>query len=107
MTVLKPKSGNKAFSNRLTRWVDRLLPFEFEVVFVAGRTLGIANYLSGHPSELEGASINAETLWNEWFTVNSLISLNNVLENWRERFQLFSVDEKNLLYMDNCLVIPQ
>ena len=210
MTVLKPNRGNKTFSSRLTRWVDRLLPFEFEVVHVAGRTLGMADYLSRHPSELEGATIKAETLWNEWFTVNSVISLNNVLENgeltseqaevakrenesnsinrvakanlkqpirtreerisrdkskkhcrvttrvnkmsdkspsikllnekllpanyvadkliqrvislvktynktgvsrlpspWREKFQSFSIDDKNLLYMDNRLVIPQ
>ena len=210
MTVSKPNRGNKTFSSRLTRWVDRLLPFEFEVVHVAGRTLGMADYLSRHPSELEGATIKAETLWNEWFTVNSVISLNNVLENgeltseqaevakrenesnsinrvekanlkqpirtreerisrdkskkhcrvttrvdkmsdkspsikllnekllpanyvadkliqrvislvktynktgvsrlpspWREKFQSFSIDDKNLLYMDNRLVIPQ
>ena len=210
MTVLKPNRGNKTFSSRLTRWVDRLLPFEFEVVHVAGRTLGMADYLSRHPSELEGASIKTETLWNEWFTVNSVISINNVLENgeltseqaeaakrenesnsinrvakanwkqpvrtrdernsrdkskkhcrvttrvnkmsdkspsikllnekllpanyvadkliqrvislvktysktgvsrlpspWREKLQFFSVDDKNLLYMDNRLVIPQ
>ena len=209
MTALKPNRGNKTFSSRLTRWVDRLLPFDFEVVHVAGRTLGMADYLSRHPSELEGA-IKAETLWNEWFTVNSVISLNNVLENgeltseqaevakrenesnsinrvakvnlkqpirtreerisrdkskkhcrvttrvnkmsdkspsikllnekllpanyvadkliqrvislvktynktgvsrlpspWREKFQTFSIDDKNLLYMDNRLVIPQ
>ena len=211
MTVSKSNRENKTFSSRLTRWVDRLLPLEFEVVHVAGRTPGMADYLSRHhPSELEGASIKAQTLWNEWFTVNSVISLNNVLENgemtneqaeaakcvkenksinrvakanlkqpirtrdernsrdeskkhcrlttrvskmsdkspsikllngkllpanyvadkqihkmislvktcnktgvsrlpspWREKFQSFSVDEKNLLYMDNRLVIPQ
>ena len=81
MTVLKPNRGNKTFSSRLTRWVDRLLPFEFEVVHVAGRTLGMADYLSRHPSELEAASIKAETLWTEWFTVNSVISLSDFLEN--------------------------
>ena len=42
MTVLKPNRGNKTFSSRLSRWVDRLLSFEFEVVHVAGRTLGMA-----------------------------------------------------------------
>ena len=26
---------------------------------------------------------------------------------WREKFQSFSIDDKNLLYMDNRLVIPQ
>ena len=81
MSVLKPKRGNKTFSSRLTRWVDRLLPFDFEVVHVAGRTLGTADYLSRHPTELQGSSIRAETLWNKWFTVNSVISLNDVLDN--------------------------
>ena len=79
-SVLKPNRGNKTFSSRLTRWVDRLLPFDFQVVHVAGRTLGMADYLSRHPTELYGSTIKAETLWNEWFNVNSVISLNNVLD---------------------------
>ena len=77
---MKPNRGNKTFSSRLTRWVDRLLPFQFEVEHAAGRTLGMADYLSRHPSEMQGATVKAETLWNEWFTVNSVISLNDVLE---------------------------
>ena len=81
MSVLKSNRGNKTFSSRLTRWVDRLLPFDFEVVHVAGRTLGMADYLSRHPTELQGSALKAETLWNEWFTVNSVISLNDVLDN--------------------------
>ena len=70
-SVLKPNRGNKTFSSRLTRWVDRLLPFDFEVVHVAGRTLGMTDYLSRHPTELQGSSVKAETLWNEWFTVKA------------------------------------
>ena len=81
MTVLKLNRGNKIFSSKLTKWVVRLIPFEFEVVHVAGRTLGMTDYLSRHPTELEGASIKAETLWNKWFTVKCVISLNKVLEN--------------------------
>ena len=81
LSVLKPNRGNKTFSSRLTRWVDRLLPFDFEVVHVAGRTLGMADYLLRHPTEIQGSSVKAETLWNEWFTVNSVISLNDVLDN--------------------------
>ena len=81
MTVLRPNRGNKTFSSRLTRCVDRLLPFEFEVVHVPGRTLGMADYLSRQFTELQGASVKAETLWKEWFTVNSVYSLNNVLDS--------------------------
>ena len=47
---------------------------------MAERTLGMADYLSRHPTEVYGSTIKAETLWNEWFTVNSVISLNIVLD---------------------------
>ena len=81
MSLLKPNRGNETFSSRLTRWVDRLLLFDFEVIHVAGKTLGMADYLSRHLSYLVGASIKAEMLWNEWFTVNSVNSLIDVLDS--------------------------
>ena len=40
----------------------------------------MADYLSRHPSEMQGAAVKAENLWNEWFTVNSVTNLNDVLE---------------------------
>ena len=69
-SVLKSNEGNKTYSSRLTRWVDRLLPFDFSIVHTPGRTLGMADYLSRHPSKYEGASILAEKLFNDWFTVS-------------------------------------
>ena len=41
----------------------------------------MVDYLSRQPTELQGASVNAEILWNEWFTENSVIRLNEVLDN--------------------------
>ena len=64
MSVLETNRGNRTFSSRLTRWVDRQLQFEFEVLHVAGRTLEIAHTLSRHPTLLEGAPVKAEILWN-------------------------------------------
>ena len=81
MSVPTPNRGYKTFSSRLPRWVDRLVPFDFEVVHVAGRTLGMADVLSRHPSNIDGAIIKAEMLWNEWFTVNSVNSLTDILES--------------------------
>ena len=69
-SVLKSNKGNKSFSSRFTRWVDRLLPFEFSVVPTPGRTLGMADYLSRHPSEYEDSIAIAEQLFKDWFTVN-------------------------------------
>ena len=80
-SVLRPNRGNKTFSSRLTRWVDRLLPFEFEVIHAPGRVLGFKDYLSRHPTELKGTVVKAEKLWNDWFTVNTITRINVIPEN--------------------------
>ena len=67
--VLKSKEGNKTFSMRVTRLVDRLLPFDFNIVHTAGRTLGLVDYLSGQPSQFEGTLAKAGELFNNWFLI--------------------------------------
>ena len=79
--VLKPNRSNKTFSSRPIRWVDRLLPFKFEVIHAPGRVLGFADYLSRHPSEIKVNAVNTEKLWNDWFTVNAISKMNVVSEN--------------------------
>ena len=76
-TVLKGHKGNKTYSSRLTRWVDRLLPFDYEVIHVPGRILGMADYLSRNPTEQNESTIKAKTLWDEWFTVNIVSEMKN------------------------------
>ena len=49
-SILKGNRANKTYSSRLTRWVDRLLPFQFTVTHSPARTVGMADYLSRHPS---------------------------------------------------------
>ena len=50
-TILRDNRSNKIYSSRLTRWIDRLIPFEFNIIHAPERTVGIADYLSRHPSE--------------------------------------------------------
>ena len=78
-TVLKGNKNNKTYSCKLTRWVDRLLPFDFEIFHAPGRTIGIAVYLSRHPSQIEGISVKATEMWNNWFTVNHVYNVNSIL----------------------------
>ena len=70
-TALKSNHGNKTYSSRLTRWIDRLLPFDMEVVHQPGRTMGLTDYLSRHPSEYNERewSKSAKELWESWFVV--------------------------------------
>ena len=81
-SVLRAKRGNKTFWSRLTRWVDRLLPSDFEITKAPGRVLGFADYLSKHPNEMKETTTYAAKLWNEWFRV--IISSN---------FDALSMDE--------------
>ena len=38
--------NNKSYQSCLSRWADRLLPFDFEVIHVPGVLLGIVDYMS-------------------------------------------------------------
>ena len=46
-SVLRPNRGSRTFSSRLPRWVDRLLPFEFEVIHAPGRVLCLRTIYPG------------------------------------------------------------
>ena len=50
LTALKDNRGNKTYQSRLTRWVDRPLPFNFSVEHIAGKNMGFADYFSRHPT---------------------------------------------------------
>ena len=41
---------NKTMFSRLTRWLDRLIPFDFQIEHKPGAKIGLADYLSRHPS---------------------------------------------------------
>ena len=78
LSVLKNNRGNKTFSSRLTRWVDRLLPFQFKIVHAPRRTMGMADYLSRHPSPSPLSNKFPEELWHDWFTVNVIDNISAV-----------------------------
>ena len=68
-SVLKENVQNKKYPTRLSRTVDPLLLFEFTVT--PGRTLGIADYVTRHPSPSNNINqMKAEELCNIWFTVH-------------------------------------
>ena len=48
-TTLTENRGNKTYQSRLTRWADRMLPFEYTISHIAGAKIGMADYLSRSP----------------------------------------------------------
>ena len=51
LTALNENRGNKTYQSRLTRCVDRLLPFDFNLEHIPGKNMGFADYLSRHPKQ--------------------------------------------------------
>ena len=43
LSILKDNRGNKTYESRLTRWLDRLLPFDFELEHLAGKDMGFVD----------------------------------------------------------------
>ena len=69
---MKENRGNKTYQSRLTRWVDRLLPFHFTVEHVPGfaENMGFADYLSCNPT---GKAPDPNTEDNN-FVINEIIN---------------------------------
>ena len=48
---MKEHRSNKSYNSRLTRWVDRLLPFQFDIEHLPGAKMGLVDYISRNPSQ--------------------------------------------------------
>ena len=70
------KKKNKTMFSRLTRWLDRLIPFDFQVEHKPGAKIGLADYLSRHPSK-EATPIST---YDNMFTVAKIIFIRTALE---------------------------
>ena len=49
-SALSPNHGNKTYHSRLTRWVDRLLTFNFTIKHLAGKNMGFTDLICRIPS---------------------------------------------------------
>ena len=51
LTALIENRGNRTYQSRFTRWVDRLLPLNFNLEHIPGKNMGFADYLSRNPKQ--------------------------------------------------------
>ena len=51
LSIMKEHRSNKSYNSRLTRWVDRLLPFQFDIEHLPGAKMGLVDYISCNPSQ--------------------------------------------------------
>ena len=46
LSIVKEHPSKKSYNSRLTRWVDRLLPFDFNIEHIPGAKMGLVDYIS-------------------------------------------------------------
>ena len=65
---MKEHRSNKSYNSRLTRWVDRLLPFQFDIEHLPGAKMGLVDFISRNPSQ----KAKKVSTYNEEFIVAKL-----------------------------------
>ena len=68
LSALKNNRGKKTYQSRLSRWVDRLLPINFNIEHIPGKNMGFADYLSRNPS----GKASPESEDDEKFVINTI-----------------------------------
>ena len=51
LSIMRENRSNKSHNSRLTRWVDRLLPFDFSIDHLPGSKMGLVDYISRDPQQ--------------------------------------------------------
>ena len=49
LSILKEHRSNKSYNSRLSRWIDRLLPYNFTIEHMPGAKMGLVDYISRNP----------------------------------------------------------
>ena len=80
LSIMRENRSNKSYNSRLTRWVDRLLPFDFSIDHLPGTKLELVDYISRDPQQ-QAANISA---YDEQFIVAKL----DVIKRSVKRFLL-------------------
>ena len=68
LSIMRENRSNKSYNSRLTRWVDRLLPFDFSIDHLSGSKLGLVDFISREPQQ---KAVNIST-YDEQFIVAKL-----------------------------------
>ena len=83
-STLSEYKSNKTYQSRLTRWVDRLLPYQFKVVHKPGKVMGVVDYMSREPNEEPWP----ETYIDEKFVVASIECFHKELDCLNSRLNV-------------------
>ena len=68
LSIMKEHCSNKSYNSRITRWIDRLLPFDFNIEHMPGAKMGLVDYISRQPNQ----EANVTNKYDEEFAVATI-----------------------------------
>ena len=72
---MKEHRSNKSYNSRLTRWLDRFLPFDFNIEHIPGAKMGLVDYVSRQTNK-EAKVINK---YDEEFAVATITRIRDAI----------------------------
>ena len=89
LSIMSENRANKPYNSQLTRWVDRLLPFDFTIDHLTGSKMGLFDYI---PRDPQHKAVNI-TAYDEHFIFAKL----DVIKCSAKRFLLNAENYTNFL----------
>ena len=77
LSILKEDRSNKSYNNRLSRWIDRQLPYNLTIEFMLGAKMDLADYISRNPF----AKAKNVSAYNEHFVVLTISKIRDLLKH--------------------------
>ena len=96
LSILKEHRSNKYYNSSLSRWVDRLLPYQFKIEHLPGAKMGLIDYISRNPYQ-PAKSISK---YDEEFLVATLSSIHSNAKLLQQKHYI-SAQKITKLYHDN------
>ena len=95
LSNLKEHGSNKSYNSGLSRWVDRLLPYQFSIEHLPGAKMGLVDYISRNPYQ----PAKSVSKYDEEFLVETLSSIHSDAQLLQRKHNL-SANSLHKLYID-------
>ena len=95
LSILKEHRSNKSYNSRLSRWVDRLLPYQFSIEHLPGAKMGLVDYISRNSYQ----PAKSVSKYDEEFLVATLSSIHSDAQLLQQKHNLLA-HSLNKLYID-------
>ena len=95
LSILKEHRSNKSYNSRLSRWVDRLLPYQFSIEHLPGAKMGLVDYISRNPYQ----PAKSVSKYDEEFLVATLSTIQSDAQLLQRKHNL-SAHSLHKLYID-------